>query len=271
MLRSLAFVFVAMTAALIITVYSFFTNAFDNNAINAVAVYSVFLAGLAIAYQASPGRAALTLLITLMAVIVISIINDHRALAGLTLGAALFYVLMQSGHLRMAAGRPAFLVVAGLIVMIFVYFTFLARNPDWRFINDLTTEVSGRRALSGRDKIWPVVFLRIAQNPFYGHGSGSIPSQFFAFSYSSHNFYIQVAFQVGVIGIAFVTMVFWRIWRQLAGSFRHNRFAPIGLAVLAMALLHNSFVVMFFQNLVVAAIPFWVFMGLCVGLSFKER
>ena len=67
------------------------------------------------------------------------------------------------------------------------------------------------------------------------------------------------------------TMVFWRIWRQLAGSFRHNRFAPIGLAVLAMALLHNSFVVMFFQNLVVAAIPFWVFMGLCVGLSFKER
>ncbi len=270
-LASPGFVIMAVLAALAVVAYSLVTDAFDNNAINGIAVYFLFLAGFSILASVPLNQAALVGCAIFVSAMILSVLNDHRAMAGLSFGGMLAYLAFLFGGVRRWMSGPIFVVIISISVLIFVYFAILARLPEWAFINDFVSENTGRRALSGRDVIWPLLLFMVSESPIAGYGSGARPAQFFSFEYSAHNYYLQLVFQVGIFGLVFVLGLLWRLYRTLVRPVRMSGAVGFVAAALLVAILHNCFVVMFMQNQIIAAIPFWSLMGLGAGMALQYR
>lgn len=147
----------------------------------------------------------------------------------------------------------------------------------WYFLNVTTSEfavyftryvsdTSGRRATSGRDWLWPnIVYVVQANNPWVGVGAGALPRDVMPTDLSSHSYYMQVFLQTGWIGLVLLIGLLLAIWSPLAMS--NQSAGHFGAAVFLMFVTHNSTEVLMFQNGLIAGIPAWCVIGLCMSAA----
>lgn len=144
------------------------------------------------------------------------------------------------------------------------YFLNIATSPLAVAITSSVTDASGRRAASGREWLWPSILQAVNEHdPIVGLGAGTLPRDFLPTDLSSHNFYIQVFLQVGLIGLAVLIGLLLSVWKPLAASL-----TPIGwfgAAVFLMFVAHNSTEVLMFQNGLIAGVPAWCAIGLAIS------
>lgn len=139
----------------------------------------------------------------------------------------------------------------------------LTTSPLARDIAYRIEELSGRRANSGRETLWPRILQTTEENPLFGMGAGVVPRDFLSTQLSSHNYYIQLYLQVGLIGLAVLLLFLLAVWRKLAYS--TNAEGRFGAALFLMFVIHNSTEVIMFQNLTLAAVPAWCAIGLALA------
>lgn len=99
------------------------------------------------------------------------------------------------------------------IILFFIYEFLLPYIPGLSTIADKfeSTKENDGGVLQGREVLWAVAYDMIASAPIFGHGFGSysyITEQMQMFTTSTHNYYLQIFAELGIIGLILYISVF---------------------------------------------------------------
>lgn len=137
-------------------------------------------------------------------------------------------------------------------------------------VDAMSREYFGKRLFSGREDIWIFALEAIAERPFLGWGAGIRLSDIAEWHLSVHNFYLQVALQVGLVGLILVIASFAIVWRVMWSARNHGVIRVTG-AYIAGTLILQTFEVTLTQNNLAFGLPFWSLTGLAVGIVYRDR
>lgn len=154
--------------------------------------------------------------------------------------------------------------------------TVVVGGITWYFLNASTnalaisvtrniTDVSGRRATSGRDVIWSAIGYHVKDDRWFGLGAGMLPQDIIPTTLSSHSTFMQTYLQLGYLGLVLLVVVLLAVWRPLA--FAETASGKFGAAIFLLFVAHNATEVLMFQNALLAAIPAWCAIGLAIALA----
>ena len=142
--------------------------------------------------------------ILFLLIFALSVINDHRTLAGSSVLLLLQYLMLSA---NIARSKLRALMFVGLIVTV-AGVIWLLVDPVMSKLtaawNSAVLEEGGRRLMSGRDVLWPVVWKAIAEHPVLGAGPGTVLSDIYTTNLSAHNLYLQIGLQIGYGGFVFL-------------------------------------------------------------------
>lgn len=195
---------------------------------------------------------------------------SRSALAATVAGVVLFAVWWTAAHLR---SRRAALVAAGICLVASV----AGAGYMWRLSRDQLSRGSTLRAQFNETSE-----RMIAARPLVGVGIGQYYRQsslfmtpqlaWFYGSENAHNYFLQIAAELGVPGLVLFGGLFvaalWRTARAAARQPRDPRLVGVGCGVVAFlgtAFVSHPFLVD------EVALPFWVQFGLLVGLADAWR
>lgn len=168
--------------------------------------------------------------------------------------------------------RLYWLVGLGLAVSIIygvIWFFFNVDNRGFAWeIGQTIGALSGHRANSGRDFLWPYILYAIQENPIFGLGAGTLPRDIMNTGLSAHSYYIQLYLQMGAAGLTILVFFLLALWRMLT----HTRTAAgrFGSAIFLMFIVHNATEVLLLQNNALVAVPAWCAIGLALAID-EER
>src|SRR5699024_8879373 len=141
----------------------------------------------------------------------------------------------------------------------------LAVDSSWGIeLNDLVVRLTGRRLFSGRDLFWSELVSAIQASPFIGYGAGTLAENFTDYEWSSHNLYLQIMLQAGLVGLVALFTFFTTIWRLLWGG-RHHPAVRLTAAFFIGIVLREVFEVSMIQNNLQTGAFTWLIVG--AGLS----
>lgn len=162
------------------------------------------------------------------------------------------------------------LVVATVVVPIVVWFFLnVERGGLARELGQTIAELSGRRANSGRDILFPYLLEASQESPVFGLGAGTLPRDIISTGFSAHNYYIQLYLQLGALGLAILAVFLITVWSLLARG--KSAAAKFGSALFIMFVVHNATEVIMFQNAAVMAVPAWSAIGLAAAISRQDN
>ena len=127
--------------------------------------------------------------------------------------------------------------------------------------------LSGKRLDTGRGQLWEILIGFIKMRPIFGWGTGLQPEDFCGTELSSHNGYIQLGLQLGLVGVLLALSACASALYSLARSFNPN--ARFAFYLLLGAIVHEFFEVMLFQNSAPFFLPVWGIVGLSLT-PFKD-
>lgn len=136
---------------------------------------------------------------------------------------------------------------------------------NFYYYNDIVYKYTGKNILSGRNELWSELLVLIENKLLFGYGSGALPRDFINMDLSAHNLYLQIALQVGIVGLSTFLFFLFFIWK----TFWLNRHDPkiILLACYFIGILvHEMFEVTLIQNNFGLSIIQWLILG--VGSSY---
>lgn len=133
-------------------------------------------------------------------------------------------------------------------------------------LNELLVEWTGRRLFSGRNLFWGDLLNAIQAKPLIGYGAGALAENFTDYGWSSHNLYLQVTLQVGLVGLVALFMFFATIWHLLWAG-RGSRMARLSAAFFIGILLREVFEVSMIQNNLQSGVFAWLIVAAGLGAS----
>lgn len=145
----------------------------------------------------------------------------------------------------------------------------LAIDSAWGVqLNELLIQLTGRRLFSGRNLFWGDLLNAIQASPLTGHGAGALAENFTAYSWSSHNLYLQVMLQVGLVGLVALFLFFGVVW-QLLWAGRRQHTVRLTAAFLVGIMLREVFEVSMIQNNLQTGVFAWLIVA--AGLSSARQ
>ncbi|WP_182914124.1 O-antigen ligase [Paenibacillus sp. 1011MAR3C5] len=155
------------------------------------------------------------------------------------------------------------IAIFGFIVTV-VYPNLYKILPNFDVYNYYMIKYTGKSINSGRDQIWGVIGDIVMNKPFFGHGAGAIPVDFTNWELSSHNQFLQIALQVGLVGLAILILVLFLIWNQFWKN-RNDKRVMLTASYFIGIIVYQLFEVTLTHNATASVIQ-WMILGL--GLSF---
>ncbi len=156
------------------------------------------------------------------------------------------------------------LVVAGLTgaAIYVIHLAATSEIPTSGFSRILLTIQTGES--SGRDWVYESAWKVIADNPFFGHGLGSV---YYTLGYYAHNFFLDAAVESGILGcgvwIALFGFAFWNLFSRVRKDLSE---------ALWLILFLDGFVMSIFSGYYLSNIPiFWVIAFLFAREQEKKR
>ncbi len=114
-------------------------------------------------------------------------------------------------------------------------------------------------------KIWAETLEQIEHRPIAGWGAGVTLETLTANPLSTHNGYLQIWLQLGVVGL--ILKIAFLVTLLLALFKRHNRVSRMALAVLLGLIVHDVFEVALLQNNTTLTLLMWLIIG--IGISTR--
>lgn len=163
----------------------------------------------------------------------------------------------------------SFFIVLMMILLLFTYvYPLLINWAEFPYYNYLVYEYTGKSLMTGREMIWLESFSLIKEKIWLGHGAGSTPSDFMDVELSSHNLYIQIALQTGVLGLFAFLLFLLSIWRMLWHG-RKNNYCRLSASFFIGILIHQSFEVTLTQNNVSFGLFQWLIISIGASVAYQ--
>lgn len=126
-------------------------------------------------------------------------------------------------------------------------------------LNSLSIKYTGSRFFSGRDNLWPYVFESIKENPLWGVGVGVSLSELHGISLSTHNLFLFVTLQTGVIGLLLFINMLYRFWLEYykINTDYSRIFGPLLIAILVQ----QTFSLGLLAGKMALALPVWTLLA----------
>ena len=138
-----------------------------------------------------------------------------------------------------------------------------------KVLNDFSWKYFRKNFFSGRQVLWSPIIEAIKNKIFLGYGLDMAPEKIIGVGRSSHNWYIQILLQVGIVGYLLtinIIRIVWNSLRQMKNNF--NSLSAAGFII--GTLLWQCFEVAITQNNIPIGILVWFVMGMGINSSLSK-
>lgn len=234
---------------------SFFLNS------NAFGMY-VALLFLSLIYL---GKKNVKLLIFLIGVFFVYISSSRTSLLAYLSSCAFIYF----GYYLYNSKKLYIAIIFSLIIFAIAIVYFMA-YLDLTNYNELVRQYSGKNLLSGRNEVWPYVLNLTQQHPFFGWGGGVSLDDVSSYKFSSHNFYLHTALQIGYFSIFLVFAFYICIWFFM-WKCKHNKDIYYANGLFVYLILIQNFEVTLLQNNLAMSVPVLCLISYIIGNNLSEK
>jgi O-antigen ligase len=195
--------------------------------------------------------------------------NSRAVVLGLLAALAIWYFWprLTASRRRM---RALFFTLATAIILFVVVYPLLHFTPVYEPLQQLSYELTGKNVYSGRQLIWLMILEVLSHKPVLGYGPYFIPENVLDTDLSAHNLYLQVALQVGIVGVIALGWLLYRIWLAHWPGRHDNRVRLAGAFFIAL-MVQQTFDVSLTQHNPAQAFAMWLMLGVGVALSLNCR
>lgn len=156
------------------------------------------------------------------------------------------------------------------LILIAIAIVYFMAYLDLTNYNELVRAYTGKNLLSGRNEVWPYVLNLTQQYPIFGWGGGVSLSDVSSYNFSSHNFYLHTALQVGYFGVFLVFIFYINFWKFIWSNQRSKDIYNANALFIWLILIQN-FEVTLLQNNLVMSVPILCLISYIAGNSSIER
>lgn len=163
-----------------------------------------------------------------------------------------------------------------LLIMLFSYgFTIIYPRlnellPNFPQYEYWMMEYTGKRILSGRDYIWRSLADVILTKPWFGFGSGAQSGDVIITTLSAHNLYLQIALQVGLVGLILFIVSLYCIWRAFWNN-RYDKKVMLSASFFIGIIVYQIYEVSLTQNNLPFSLLQWTIIGMGISYSLNSK
>lgn len=138
------------------------------------------------------------------------------------------------------------------------------------YLNIISFHYTGKNILSGRHVLWSILFNAIKDRLWLGWGGGALLSNFTDYNLSSHNLFLQIALQLGLLGLLIFITWLYVVWKEII-KLKYTPYSGITAGFYVSLLITQVFEVTLTQNNISLSLPFWILLGFSLGDNERRR
>lgn len=175
----------------------------------------------------------------------------------------------RSVNVKSSLWNGAFIgTTAGVILFTYLY-SKMENMEIGKKLQILSQRYFGKNFFSGRDDLWEGVLDLIMEKPVAGYGLDALPSDYLEINLSAHNLFLQIGFQIGIIGILLLFIILWNIMMCCKANCK-SAFSGYSIALIFAIIVHEVFEVCLLQNNLIVGLEMWFLLGLGCNKSISE-
>ena len=188
-----------------------------------------------------------------------AILTDHRMMMAIACATGMFLIAFTIYKARwFKAAPPIFAVIISVFTLMF--FTSLTTTSLVQNVDNQVKAESGRTAMSGRQVMWGTIIDAIAHGPKIGYGPTIKAEDLTDLQLSTHNGFLQVGLQSGLIGVFLVICIFGVLATRAITAENVVAGGLLSLLVAGVIIHNSSENVLFTNNFPIAALG-WLNLG----------
>ncbi len=204
-------------------------------------------------------------------IILSSLILMYLSKCRATLIALVLFIILRYFFTRKIVNKKKLLLYS-LIIFLTVFPVIYVNiyNSDFRIVlNNLSRNLFNKNFFSGRQITWEYLIEAIENNILIGYGLDMAPETITGLHLSSHNWYIQILLQVGLIGYLLIINILHIIWSVL--NIKKESFTSLSVSAFMIGMLvWQCFEVVLTQNNIYIGISIWFVLGMGINTYIEK-
>ena len=140
------------------------------------------------------------------------------------------------------------------------FIVYLYNTGKGDIYNLLVYELTGKQLYSGREKMWGDFIDAINESPILGYGLGVDYTAIAEIEYSTHNLYLAILLQQGILGIIIFISLLYLIYKKSNNILSANE-KSFSFLIIPAVLLQQNFELSLTQNNLSIMLIFWFLLG----------
>ena len=207
--------------------------------------------------------------IFLLIALVILLASDTRSvLLSIFIGAIIYFIWNTIVKNKGLSIFLFILIIVSFGSIVFVY----PKLPNWSQYGKLEAwmlEHTGKSIMSGRADIWGRLNNLIDLRPIFGFGPNTVATDVIGRDASSHNLYINMALQIGYLGLLIFILILFTIFMSYISK-GSNRLVKLSVAAFIAILAHQLFEITLVQNQLSIGLLQWLVIATGVGVTTSK-
>lgn len=207
--------------------------------------------------------------IFLLIALVILLASDTRSvLLSMFIGAIIYFIWNTIVKNKGLSIFLFILIIVSFGSIVFVY----PKLPNWSQYGKLEAwmlEHTGKSIMSGRADIWGRLINLIDLRPIFGFGPNTVATDVIGRDASSHNLYINMALQIGYLGLLIFILILFTIFMSYISK-GSNRLVKLSVAAFIAILAHQLFEITLVQNQLSIGLLQWLVIATGVGVTTSK-
>lgn len=207
--------------------------------------------------------------IFLLIALVILLASDTRSvLLSMFIGAIIYFIWNTIVKNKGLSIFLFILIIVSFGSIVFVY----PKLPNWSQYGKLEAwmlEHTGKSIMSGRADIWGRLNNLIDLRPIFGFGPNTVATDVIGRDASSHNLYINMALQIGYLGLLIFILILFTIFMSYISK-GSNRLVRLSVAAFIAILAHQLFEITLVQNQLSIGLLQWLVIATGVGVTTSK-
>ncbi|GEN58052.1 hypothetical protein GCM10012290_25930 [Halolactibacillus alkaliphilus] len=163
----------------------------------------------------------------------------------------------------------AFFIALGFNLLFILIYVKLPNTTIGYKLNNISTSLFSKGFFSGREHIWSEVWNHSINSPLIGHGISSKAGHINGVNTSTHNQYLQIFMESGVIGLTFFLIFLYLMWGLLSRNL--NTFeGALSAGFFIATVIYSNYELTLFQNNFHIGMIQWLIITIGISDQYKK-